>query len=94
MYIVIEENRIVTANTLSMLNRKMSSLLEEDEFTVIGGDRIVKLTNQDIDFVMDKRKLSTIMFGNFFKKDPLPRNLMIANLVFAFIILTRVMGMS
>ncbi|MDD3253693.1 MAG: hypothetical protein PHV18_14170 [Lachnospiraceae bacterium] len=68
--------------------------MDEDEFRSIGGDLIVTLTDVDLNFVQDKRKLSTIMFGNFFKKDLLPRNLMLANLVFSFIILTRIMGMG
>lgn len=94
MYIVVTSSKIYTAKTLSLLNKKMDAKMDEDEFRSIGGDLIVTLTDVDLNFVQDKRKLSTIMFGNFFKKDLLPRNLMLANLVFSFIILTRIMGMG
>lgn len=94
MYIVITPSKIYTANTLSSLNKKIDGMMDEDEFYSIGGDLICNLSFTDLDFVRDKRKLSNIMFGNFFKKDLLPRNLMIINLVFNFIILTRLMGMG
>lgn len=94
MYYAVEDNQVVSAKTLSLLNKKLNAVLDENEMIAVGADRIVYLTNADLDFIQDKRKLSTIMFGNFFKKDLLPRNLMIANLVFNFIILTRIMGMS
>lgn len=68
--------------------------MEDDEFKSIGGDLIANLTTDDLDFVQDKKKLSSIMFGNFFKKDPLPRNLMIINVVLTFIMLTRLMSMG
>ena len=77
MYYAITETKVYTAKSLSLLNRSMNGLMDEDEFKQIGGDRVVFLTSSDFNFVQDKRKLSTIMFGNFFKKDTLPRNLMI-----------------
>lgn len=92
MYIAITENHVYTGKTLSMLNRSMNGLMEEDEFKQIGGDSVAILTAADLDFVQDKRKLSTIMFGNFFKKDSLPRNLMIINIILTFIMFVRVGG--
>lgn len=94
MYIVITDSKIYKGKTLSLLNKEIGGQMDDDEFKSIGGDMVSILTTSDLDFVQDKRKLSSIMFGNFFKKDLLPRNLMIANLIFTFIILTRIMGMG
>lgn len=92
MYIVITDTKIHTAKNLPMLNRSMNALFEEDEFKQIGGDSVAILTSSDLDFVQDKRKLSSIMFGNFFKKDTLPRTLMIINIILTFIMFVRIGG--
>ena len=92
MYYAITETKVYTAKSLSLLNRSMNGLMDEDEFKQIGGDRLAFLTSCDFDFVQDKRKLSTIMFGNFFKKDTLPRNLMILNIILTFIMFIRIGG--
>ncbi len=92
MYIVITENKVYTGKTLSILNRSMDGLMDEDEFKQIGADSVAVLTAADLDFVQDKRKLSSIMFGNFFKKDNLPRNLMIVNIILTFILFVRIGG--
>ena len=92
MYYAITETKVCTAKSLSLLNRSMNGLMDEDEFKQIGGDRVVFLTSSDFNFVQDKRKLSTIMFGNFFKKDTLPRNLMILNIILTFIMFIRIGG--
>ena len=92
MYYAITETKVYTAKSLSLLNRSMNGLMDEDEFKQIGGDRVALLSPSDLDFVQDKRKLSTIMFGNFFKKDTLPRNLMILNIILTFIMFIRIGG--
>lgn len=92
MYYAITETKVYSAKTLALLNRSMNGLMDEDEFKQIGGDRVALLSPSDLDFVQDKRKLSTIMFGNFFKKDTLPRNLMILNIILTFIMFIRIGG--
>lgn len=92
MYYAITETKVYIAKSLSLLNRSMNGLMDEDEFKQIGGDRVAFLTSSDFNFVQDKRKLSTIMFGNFFKKDTLPRNLMILNIILTFIMFIRIGG--
>ncbi len=92
MYYAITETKVYSAKTLALLNRSMNGLMDEDEFKQIGGDCIALLSPSDLDFVQDKRKLSTIMFGNFFKKDTLPRNLMILNIILTFIMFIRIGG--
>lgn len=92
MYIAITETKVYTAKSLPLLNRSMNGLMDEDEFKQIGSDSVAVLSASDFDFVQDKRKLSSIMFGNFFKKDNLPRNLMILNIVLTFILFVRIGG--
>lgn len=92
MYYAITETKVYSAKTLALLSRSMNGLMDEDEFKQIGGDRVALLSPSDLDFVQDKRKLSTIMFGNFFKKDTLPRNLMILNIILTFIMFIRIGG--
>lgn len=94
MYYVVTPSKIYKGKTLNELNKSIGGKMDDDEFKSIGGDLIVNLTTDDLDFVQDKKKLSSIMFGNFFKKDPLPRNLMIINVVLTFIMLTRLMSMG
>lgn len=94
MYLVITPNKVYKGKTLNELNRNINGLMDDDEFKSIGGDMVSILTAENLDFVQDKRKLSSIMFGNFFKRDTLPRNLMIINIIFTFIMLIRVMGMG
>ena len=92
MYYAITETKVYSAKTLALLNRSMNGLMDEDEFKQIGGDRVALLSPSDLDFVQDKRKLSTSLFGNFFKKDTLPRNLMILNIILTFIMFIRIGG--
>ena len=88
MYIAITETKVYTAKSLPLLNRSMNGLMDEDEFKQIGSDSVAVLSAS----VQDKRKLSSIMFGNFFKKDNLPRNLMILNIILTFILFVRIGG--
>lgn len=92
MYIAITETKVYTAKSLPLLNRSMNGFMDEDEFKQIGSDSVAILSASDLDFVQDKRKLSSIMFGNFFKKDNLPRNLMILNIILTFILFVRIGG--
>lgn len=94
MFYIITPNKIYKGKTLKEINRSIHGMMELDEFHPLGNDFIANLTFDDIDFIQDKRRLSTIMFGNFFKKDTLTRNLMIANLVFTFICMVKIMGMG
>lgn len=92
MYYVITKSRIYRSKTIKEMNHQLDGLLDENEYCQIGGDFIVNLSDNDMDFVQDKKKLSSIMFGNFFKKDNTPKIIAIVNLVFTLLILIRVMG--
>ncbi|MFR5732133.1 MAG: hypothetical protein ACLUD2_09470 [Clostridium sp.] len=52
--------------------------MDEDEFKQVGVDSAAILTAKDLTLYRISAKLPSIMFGNFFKKDTLPRNLMIS----------------
>lgn len=94
MFIIITPNKVYMDKTLKGLNHKIGGTMDFDEFVSIGGDMVSNLAMSDIDFVQDKRKLSAIMFGNFFKKDTLPRTLSIINLIVTFICLVQIMGLG
>ena len=92
MFYVVTKQRICKAPSLSVLNKRLGAKFDMDEFVQIGADYIVNVDNIDLDFVQDKRKVSTIMFGNFFKKDNTVKIISIINLILLFIILVKVMG--
>lgn len=94
MFYAVTQNKIYKGKTLKEVNRAINGQIDLDEFHPVGTDLIVYLSASDLDFVQDKRKLSSIMFGNFFKKDTLTRNLMIINLIFTFICMVKIMGMG
>ncbi len=68
MYYVLTKNRIYKGKSTNDINHQLGGMLDEDEFKQIGPDMIVNLSESDIDFVQDKKKLSSIMFGNFLRK--------------------------
>lgn len=92
MFYVITTHCIYKGKTVKDVSQQIDGKLDIDEFKQVGADMIVNLSEQNLDFVQDKRKLSSIMFGNFFKKDNTPKILAIVNLIFTFFILVRVMG--
>ena len=94
MFYVVTQNKIYKGKTLKEVNKAINGQIDLDEFHPVGTDLIVHLSASDLDFVQDKRKLSSIMFGNFFKKDTLTRNLIIVNLIFTFICMVKIMGMG
>lgn len=70
MYYAICNSGVYSSDSLKKLNNMLNGAqLDEDEFTCLGSDKIVKLSDNDIDFIQDKRKMSRIFFGNFFRED-------------------------
>lgn len=69
MYIVITDNGAVTGKSLKDTNKQLNAQIEENEFKQLGPDRIVKLTEQDLEFVQDKRRMSRIPIEKLFKKN-------------------------
>ena len=69
MYYVVSDSGVYTSKSISEINKHLGTLIEEEEFQVKGADKIINLTSTDIEFLKDKRKMSRIFFGNFFKED-------------------------
>jgi len=69
MYCVITEDGVVTAKTLNGINKKLSSKVDKLEFRRLGGDYIVTLTNHDLEFVQDKKRMSMIPIDKLYKSD-------------------------
>lgn len=69
MYYVVTDRGVVKGRTRRECSLQLNGRLDPDEFTPYGPDSIVYMTDADIDFIQDKKKMSMIMFSNFFKKD-------------------------
>lgn len=87
MYYVITKNGVRSSGSLDKLNSNLDMKMDDDEFKAIGADRIVNLTDEDYDFVRDKKRMSSIAFQNFFMKDTRPTMYFIIELIIMFIIL-------
>lgn len=85
MIYVITERGVVAAEKLSQINKELDSKIDKDELTFLGADAVVKLTDKDIDFIQDKKKMSNILFGNFFKKDNTVKVICIFTAIFSFL---------
>ena len=88
-YYVITDNKVITANSLRSINRKLKIKLEEKEMINCGPDKVIKVTNNDLDFLQDKRNIERIPIANLYKTDQMSKWLMIAILFINFIILVR-----
>lgn len=71
MYYVIMKQGVITGKTKKEVEAhpKIKGKIDFNELVSVGPDYVIKLTDEDIDFIQDKKKLSQIMFSNFFKKD-------------------------
>ena len=88
-YYVITDEKVITAKSLKMLNRKMKVKLEEEEMISCGPDKVIKITKKDLEFLQDKRNIERIPIANLYKTDQVSKWLMIAILFINFIILVR-----
>lgn len=88
MYYAILKSGVIVAKKKSELqsNTKIRGLLDHDEFISVGPDYVINLTDSDIDFIQDKRKLSQIMFSGFFRKDNSVKVLVIVNIILTALI--------
>jgi len=69
MYCVITEDGVETARTLKGINNRLKAKLDKVEFKRLGGDYIVTLTNRDLEFVQDKKRMSMIPIDKLYKTD-------------------------
>lgn len=83
----ITDSGVRSARTLREFNNKYHELLEESEMIPLGPDLVVYTQQRDIDFLMDKAKVSNIMFSQFFRKDNSGKVLAIVNIILTVLIL-------
>lgn len=96
MYYLITKQGVITGKTKKEveLNGKIKGKLDHDEMIALGPDYVVKLTDADIDFIQDKRKLSQIMFSNFFKKDNSGKVFGLLNMFLTFLVFIMINNLS
>lgn len=68
MLYVVTSNNIIVSKSLKELNKRLNSNMELTDFKSRGKDYIITLSNDDIEFVQDAKKMSRIMIQNLFKK--------------------------
>lgn len=88
-YYVITDDKVITANSLRSLNRRLKIKLEDKEMLSCGPDKVIKVTKNDLDFLQDKRNIERIPIANLYKTDQMQKWIMIALLFINFIILVR-----
>lgn len=76
------------------MHPKVKGKIDYDELVAFGPDYVVKLTDADIDFVQDKKKLSQIMFSQFFKKDNSAKVFGFLNLFLTFMVFIMINNLS
>lgn len=87
MFYVVTKQGVVVGKTKKEAENdpKIRGHIDYDEMHVFGPDYIVYMTDEDIDFVRDKRKLSQIMFQNFFKVDNSVKVFVFINIFLTFL---------
>lgn len=87
MIYVVTDTGVICSDSLEKINKKLDAAIEKDELHYFGSDQLVVMNRADLDFVQDKRKLSKVMFGNFFVKDNSAKIFGILNAVLTFLVL-------
>lgn len=87
MYYLITDSGVIAARTMKEMNNKNHILAESSEYKPLGPDMVCIVTQQDLDFLQDKARVSNIMFGNFFRKDNSVKVFMIINIILTALIL-------
>lgn len=69
MIYLITEQKIKTFKTLEEVELQENIKIDENELKTVGNDYVIKLTNKDLDFCIDKYNLSKIalsgLYGGF-----------------------------
>lgn len=85
MYIVITENNVYTARTLSQINKKLDAAIDKESFSKIGRHFVVifgkgkvyeegKPIVSDLEYVQDLKELQRVSLGKLFRPKPLDLN--------------------
>lgn len=89
MIYVITDAGVTAGKSIKEVNKKLDILLENVEFRHIGSDKIVNLTNTDLEFVMDKKLMSKIPMKNLYRKKDNTGLMLLGMLILQFIILVK-----
>lgn len=69
MFIVINEDKVITAKTLKSINKKLNTSFKKDEFKKFNFDYVLNASNADIDYKRDCNELDRIFMNKLYKKD-------------------------
>lgn len=72
MFIVLTSHKAYCEDKLEAINKKLDAKFNLEEFKMCGPDYVLQLDDVDLEFVRDKKRMSSIFFGNFFKRDKKP----------------------
>lgn len=85
-YLVMKQGVIVGKSKKEIeAHPKIKGKIDFDELKAFGPDYIINMSDADIDFIQDKRKLSMIMFQNFFRKDNSVKVFLFINIFLTFL---------
>lgn len=88
MYYVVTDYKVYSAKTRKGLNSMIDGKIEDAEMKTIGEDKIVYLSDVNLDFVQDKKRMSQIPIQALYKSDN-TKLLFIAMLILQFILLVK-----
>lgn len=96
MFYLITKQGVISGKTKKDLetNSKIKGKIDYDEMTALGADYVIKMTDADIDFVQDKKKLSEIMFSSFFRKDNSAKVFSLVNMFLIFLVFIMINNLS
>lgn len=91
-YYVFTDNGVLSGRNVKALNKKYKLQLNENDFVVLGSDRVVFLSKEDISYIKDLHYLSQIPISMLYKLDRRPLYFNIANFIFIIICLMQIAG--
>lgn len=68
MFYVITKNDLIIGKSIKDINKKINTILDPNEFRRLGNNYIINLSDDDINFIQDTKKMSKIMVQNLFRK--------------------------
>jgi len=89
MYYAETDNGIISGKTLKEINSKLKAQLDENEMRQLGPDRVIKITEQDLEFIQDKKRMSRIPIEKLFRKNNTLTLFIIIIMALQFIVLVK-----
>lgn len=91
-YVVITDNGILSGYSLKLLNKKHKMELNETDFKVFGGDRVLYIGDKDISYQRDLNYLSQIPISKLYTVDKKPFYIQIVNFIMTMILFIQITG--